>query len=58
VLLTGSPPDEHAFAVVPGRVLRWGVLNAAAIVTPFLQSAGPIKNFVACLLTDAAQLSS
>ena len=32
MLLTGSPPDEHAFAVVLGRVLRGGVLIAAAIV--------------------------
>jgi uncharacterized membrane protein len=32
VLLTASTPDEHAFAVVLGRVLRAGVLIAAAVV--------------------------
>jgi uncharacterized membrane protein len=32
MLLSGPPPDEHAFAVVLGKVLRSGVLLAAAIV--------------------------
>ncbi len=32
MLLTASTPDEHAFAVLLGRVLRGGVLIAAAIV--------------------------